>query len=219
MYRKADWRVALKSVNLIAMALVLSFVIGFYVIQFFAKPLIENSGFLEDERAYNRLPAKDQDDESNISMKTQLYDFFMKKATLKGTTWPWELHDYVEYLLNEDDSSGVRRNNTGMYPEKMQLREFFNENAVREEIPWSWDLHDDVEYIYGKDDHKEADDSCGRSTAGPKHSHFIGLFGTKAKEKSIIYIWSILLSQFVVSILIGVVLQLLWEDRAITEPL
>jgi hypothetical protein len=33
------------------------------------------------------------------------------------------------------------------------------------------------------------------------------------------YIWSILLSQFMMSILIGIVLQLLWEDRPITEPL
>jgi len=33
------------------------------------------------------------------------------------------------------------------------------------------------------------------------------------------YIWSIHLSQFMVSILIGIVFQLLWEDRPITEPL
>ena len=33
------------------------------------------------------------------------------------------------------------------------------------------------------------------------------------------YIWSIHLSQIMISILIGVVLQLLWEDRPITEPL
>ena len=35
----------------------------------------------------------------------------------------------------------------------------------------------------------------------------------------IYYIWSIHLSQFMVSILIGIVFQLLWEDRPITEPL
>ena len=33
------------------------------------------------------------------------------------------------------------------------------------------------------------------------------------------YVWSIHLSQFMVSILIGIVFQLLWEDRPITEPL
>ena len=170
MYRKADWRVALKSVNLIVMALVLSFVIGFYVIQFFAKPMIENSGFFESKRLYNILP---------------------KKA---GTN---------EYAPSA-------------YLEKIRLNEFFTEKATNGE--WTWDLHDYVEYIYGKDDHKNGDDSCGESIAGPKHyhRHFIGLFGAEA---GIIYIWSILLSQFVVSILIGVVLQLLWEDRAITEPL
>ena len=39
------------------------------------------------------------------------------------------------------------------------------------------------------------------------------------KTAKAIYVWSILFSQLVVSILIGVVLQLLWEDRPITEPL
>jgi len=34
-----------------------------------------------------------------------------------------------------------------------------------------------------------------------------------------IYIWSVLFFQFIISILIGVVLQSLWEDRPITEPL
>ena len=175
MYRKADWRVALKSVNLIVMALVLSFVIGFYVIQFFAEPMIENSGFLEDERVYNRLPTKDQ----------------------------------------ENDSPNSRENNAAVYPEKMQLSEFFNGNAIRNGTPWNWDIHDYVEYLIGMDDSKGKDDDSGIRTY---HSHSIGIFKGKRKP-SIIYIWSILFSQFVVSILIGVVLQLLWEDRAITEPL
>ena len=35
----------------------------------------------------------------------------------------------------------------------------------------------------------------------------------------IYYLWEILLSQFMVAMLIGIVLQLLWEDRPITEPL
>ncbi len=39
------------------------------------------------------------------------------------------------------------------------------------------------------------------------------------KEIKIRYIWSVHLSQFVMSILIGIVLQLLWEDRPVTEPL
>jgi hypothetical protein len=33
------------------------------------------------------------------------------------------------------------------------------------------------------------------------------------------YIWSVHFSQFMMSILFGIVLQLLWEDRPITEPL
>lgn len=38
-------------------------------------------------------------------------------------------------------------------------------------------------------------------------------------DHGIIYVWSILFSQMVMSILTGIVLQLLWEDRPITEPL
>ena len=37
--------------------------------------------------------------------------------------------------------------------------------------------------------------------------------------KEIIYIWSVLLSQALMAIFIGVILQLIWEDRPITEPL
>jgi hypothetical protein len=35
----------------------------------------------------------------------------------------------------------------------------------------------------------------------------------------LLYLWPILFGQFMISILIGLVLQLLWEDRPITEPL
>jgi hypothetical protein len=38
-------------------------------------------------------------------------------------------------------------------------------------------------------------------------------------EVELYYIWSVHLSQFMMAILIGIILQLLWEDRAITEPL
>ena len=38
-------------------------------------------------------------------------------------------------------------------------------------------------------------------------------------EVTFYYIWKILFSQFLVAMLIGIVLQLLWEDRPITEPL
>jgi len=112
--------------------------------------------------------------------------------------------------------AGTKETAPPAFLENIKLNEFFTEKATKEK--WKWDLYDHVEYIYGKDDHKNADDSCGKSIAGPKHyhSHSIGLFKGKA---SIIYIWSILFSQLVVSILIGIVLQLLWEDRAITEPL
>ena len=79
-------------------------------------------------------------------------------------------------------------------------------------------MKDNVEYVTGGDDSPTVDKLGSKDDSGIKHyhSHSIGFFKGKA---GILYIWSILLSQFVVSILIGVVLQLLWEDRAITEPL
>jgi hypothetical protein len=36
---------------------------------------------------------------------------------------------------------------------------------------------------------------------------------------NLMYLWPVLMTQFMLSIIIGVVLQLLWEDRPITEPL
>jgi hypothetical protein len=49
---------------------------------------------------------------------------------------------------------------------------------------------------------------------------FVPLLGIfRGWKKGVYYIWSILFSQLVLSILMGVVLQLLWEDRPITEPL
>jgi len=48
---------------------------------------------------------------------------------------------------------------------------------------------------------------------------YIVLWGLPFTGTKFYYVWSIHLSQFMVSILIGIVLQLLWEDRPITEPL
>ena len=41
----------------------------------------------------------------------------------------------------------------------------------------------------------------------------------KTDSFTIYYLWKILASQFLVAILIGIVLQLLWEEKSITEPL
>jgi len=156
MYRRADWRVFFKSVNLIGMALVISFAIGFYVIQFFAKPMIENSGFLQNERIYNNK--------------------FPEKKGSKGDNQ----HNYFAQTLDE------------LFSKK-----------------WEGKIHHDVKYIIGTDE----------TVTRVSNYKLIKLVVKMGSLKNIIYIWSILFSQFVVSILIGVVLQLLWEDRAITEPL
>ena len=168
MYRKVDRRVFFKSVNLIGMSLLMSFVIGFYVIQFFAEPMIENSGFLENKRLYAELPKEINAGNAN-----------MRKS--EGDHQP------------------------SFFPQKID--EFFSEKSRDNE--WTWELDDRVEYIRGSDN----------SVSRIQNYKLISLFMEMGTLKNILYIWSILFSQFVVSILIGVVLQLLWEDRAITEPL
>jgi len=79
--------------------------------------------------------------------------------------------------------------------------------------------------------------SIGEITHRVKDNQIEAILGSKHQKKRVLlgienfsvaklftgtkfcYIWSIHLSQFMVSILIGIVLQLLWEDRPITEPL
>jgi hypothetical protein len=174
MYRKADLRVVRKTFVLVGMALVLSFVIGFYVIQFFGKPMIENSGFLENKMLYNVQP----------------------------------FHGSGQPSLDDQE-----------FP--ASLDEFFDEQR-HSWLYWHshfWDLKDHVEFLYGADDHLETE-AAGRAGSDISIKNYtrypVGLLPLKPNIR---YIWSILLSQFVISILIGIVLQLLWEDRPITEPL
>jgi hypothetical protein len=68
-----------------------------------------------------------------------------------------------------------------------------------------------IEEILGSEEHQKE-----RILLGIKNFSVAKLFTTDTK---FYYIWSVHLSQFMVSILIGIVLQLLWEDRPITEPL
>lgn len=56
--------------------------------------------------------------------------------------------------------------------------------------------------------------SWPNSTRGWVYDEMKTPFGFK-----LFYMWPVLLTQFMLSIIIGVVLQLLWEDRPITEPL
>lgn len=125
-----------RSVCLLLFAMLISFVQGFYVLQFKAQPILENSGFLNHNNA--RLLGLKSENNSLVKQ----YD---GRLEILGEQKPLRI-------------LGFELNNF----EKIKIAGLQN-------------------YFY--------------------------------------YIWSIHLSQFVMAILIGVILQLLWEDRPITEPL
>ncbi len=141
MYRKIDGRIFLKTLNLMFIALIVSFVMGFYVIQFYAKPMLENSGFLNAEILFDgKAP------ETSLCL-----DQFFEWENLKPK---------IKYFVGDGEESAWKN-----YKKRaIELFRIMGDGHIR-------------------------------------------------------YIWSILFSQFVVSILFGIVLQLLWEDRPITEPL
>ncbi|NQT55973.1 MAG: hypothetical protein HQ551_07060 [Desulfobacteraceae bacterium] len=137
--RLTDCTVLKRTAGLISLAMLISFLLGFYVIQFKAKPMLENSEFLEKLGSIKK-PGID----------TELNKF---NKTLKFQNTSVESAGYSQYsgrLFGFDNFTSIK------------LR--FNDYRLR-------------------------------------------------------YIWSIHLSQFMMSILIGIILLLLWEDRPITEPL
>jgi len=145
MYRKPQfWRITLKTFNLIIMAILISFVMGFYVIQFYAEPMLNHAGFLGNKRLYKPQTAKE-----DLPDDPDLHEVFEDEKIAK------DLDDNIKYFIKS--------------------KEIENYHSINYKYPWA----------------------TGKA----------------------IYIWSILFSQLVASILIGIVLQLLWEDRSITEPL
>ncbi len=147
-----DWQVAKRAFWLLLFAMVISLVQGHYVIQFKARTIIENSGFLEmltNESEANGISIlKDIDTARKNAGKA----INMAKNNIK-TTKDKEKAAYAQY-----DGKLFSFNN---YAEVTSA--FFN-------------------------------------------------FKLR-------YIWSVLFTQFLMSILIGIILQLIWEDRPITEPL
>lgn len=128
-----------RAICLLVFAMLISLVQGFYVLQFRAESMLENSGFLE-------LSSKNLVGELTYDEEKELYG---KENQL--------------VFLQELDS----------IKNKDQKRKYLNNFKMVSSI---------------------------------NNSHLY-------------YIWSIHLSQFMMAILIGVILQLLWEDRPITEPL
>ena len=148
---------------LVLFAMLISFVQGFYVLQFQAEPMLENSGFLTSDNS--KLF-----DTKNVSE--------IKDIKITG----------IEH---------------SRLPNSLPIAE------ITHEVTGSSEDHK-IEIL-------ESGRQGERKLLGIKNFSIAKLF-TSTKLK-FYYVWSIHLSQFMVSILIGIVLQLLWEDRPITEPL
>ncbi|MCG2757782.1 MAG: hypothetical protein L6263_05060 [Desulfobacteraceae bacterium] len=144
---------------LVLFAMLISFVQGFYVMQYQAKPMLENSGFLKSD---------------NPKLFGQKKADNIKDIKIKGI----KHLDSYDHLSIEEITHGVDANN------------------------------DNIDIL---------------KTGRQKERNLLGIENFSSAElftgTKFYYIWSIHLSQFMVSILIGIVLQLLWEDRPITEPL
>lgn len=138
--RAARGTVFKRASMLLLLAMLISFIQGFYVIQFQAKPMLENSGFIKD----------------NYRFLTEVKQNGSAEDKQNGLT---EVErNRIHHIEKSKDIFGLKF----CY---LDSRPILNE------------------------------------------------------EIRIYHIWSIHFSQFVMSILIGIVLQLLWEDRPITEPL
>ena len=150
-----------KAGALVLFAMLISFVQGFYVLQFQAEPMLENSGFLTSDNS--KLF-----DTKNVSEIKDIKITGMEHSRLPNSLAIAEITHEVDGDSKDNKISILESGRQGE-------REMF----------------------------------------GIKNFSIAEIFrGTK-----LYYIWSIHLSQFMVSILIGIVLQLLREDRPITEPL
>ena len=164
-----------KTFCLISSALVMSFVVGFYVIQFNAKQMIENSGFLTNNSLYKN--------ESLIQNKeTMTIENFYSQNNLN-------LKDGIRYFIPKDSyffSDGVN-----------------NFCIIHVSSPFDF-----IKKLFQKLGYSEL-----------KAEDIVNSDLHEIKILSIIYMWTVLFSQFVISIFLGIILQMLWIDRPITEPL
>jgi hypothetical protein len=133
---KAKNRIVIgRAMVLVLFAILISFVQGFYVLQFQAEPMLENSGFLNNPK-----------------------------------------------MCSPEDLERIEGEKKDINKISMML------NCEKQKVRKIWGIE---------------------NFSAPET--FMG--------GNLYYIWCILFSQLLMSILIGIVLQLLWEDRPITEPL
>jgi len=159
-----------RTIGLVSFAMLISLVVGFYVIQFKAVPVLQVSGFLTRQNL-------------GIEDRPQHFD-----PTLETTAGKWRKYYY--YLEKED----------GAAAENMRVIVGLWKDPKQEHIDLLADMKEEgrEKRIFGLDNFVKVPSFWGGW---------------------IYFIWSMHLSQFMVAIMIGVILQMLWEDRAITEPL
>ena len=165
-------RVVLKrAIGILALAMLISFMQGFYVLQLKAKPILENSGFLTT-------------DNLNIPVKMPF------GSSIDSNKIPHS-SPVVKHHIFPSGSSGSSETKT------------LKEITVQEKYPSDTGK---IEILRKQTDRNFFD--------LPNYDSTTTLFGFP-----LYYIWSVHFSQFMMAILAGIVLQLLWEDRPITEPL
>ena len=160
--RVSDWTVLKRTVGLVLFAMLISFTLGFYVIQFKSVPVLEASGFLTN---------------SNLDLED----------TLQPNREGWK--KYYHYLQREG------RNEQCL----IEGEEIFSKwKDPKEEKIEILEKNKNTNTIFGMDYYKSVPTFLGGN---------------------LYYIWSLHLSQFMIAIMVGIMLQLLWEDKSITEPL
>jgi len=160
LFKTKRYEMLKRSTVIIGVALIISFVQGFYVIQFYAEPMLENCRFL-------------------LLDNDKLFEF--KKGA-----------------LNTDEKYRLKK-----HPPVTLQDMIKKETETIRNDPWKKTFLKSNYYFLPFPDRFQFSDNDKRNKP----------------QNGIVYIWSIIFSQLVVSVLIGIVLQLLWEDRPITEPL
>ncbi|HLC16946.1 MAG TPA: hypothetical protein VJL89_12050 [Thermodesulfovibrionia bacterium] len=176
-----------KALHLLLFAMFISFIQGFYVLQFQAEPMLENSDFLKKDNARLFQPE------------------------------PTEVDDKIKEInVNELAIRPIRKNEpSSTYP-------VYHTSKLQEPIMVEAKLNDVTLTVKKNNDDCDNNIECLKNQKDRKLyeiNNYTSLTVWKNKEFKIYHIWSIHLSQFVMSILIGIIWLLIWEDRPITEPL
>ena len=201
----------IKAGNLLAMAGVLSLVMGHYVIQFFAVPLLENSGSLNHPVFYekNLVPSKYPDLECFFHPEScDQYPLVSGENMMTQEKHDIFLYPSIKDICTKDSDERVLQgtfiyNGSSAPQKKLQKKPILREN---------------IKYFLKIKDLK-VENFHIRKIILPSRLEILSPLVSWLHIDRIVYIFSVLFSQTIISIFMGVVLQMIWEDRPITEPL